>query len=245
AAAEASFATPNGQAPAAATDASRAPAMAAKTPPAESSASAERRHPLRFVWQMDEDDRFTVVSDEFIALTGPRTAAALGRPWSDLAREFGLDPDGRVAQAIASRNTWSGLTIAWPLQDDAERLTVEMSGLPVFDRERAFRGYRGFGVCRDLARLSALARPPHGTEPATALPAEAGFVSQPQPAPPAETTVSSSAGEPVAPALSPLEHHAFHELSRRLAQRLNSGNDEQAEHHDVSHFQADAFAASA
>ena len=32
------------------------------------------------------------------------------------------------------------------------RLPVEMSGLPVFDRDRNFRGYRGFGVCRDVAR---------------------------------------------------------------------------------------------
>ncbi len=39
-------------------------------------AATERRHPLRFVWQMSEDGRFTLGSDEFIALIGPRTAAA-------------------------------------------------------------------------------------------------------------------------------------------------------------------------
>ena len=247
AAAEASIAAPKMHAPSDAADPLRAPPAATPAPPAPSSAAGERRHPLRFVWQMDEDDRFTVGSDEFIALIGPRTAAALGRPWPDLATEFGLDPDGRVAQAIASRNTWSGLTVAWPLDDNAERLTVEMSGLPVFDRERAFRGYRGFGVCRDLARLAALGRPANGTEPATAAPAELGCVSQPPAAaPPTETAISSSAAEPAAPALSALEHHAFHELSRRLAQRLNNSHDEKGDHeYDVSHVETDAFVTAA
>jgi PAS domain S-box-containing protein len=40
-------------------------------------------------------------------------------------------------------------------------LPVELSGLPIYDRNRNFVGYRGFGVCRDLdglARLAALRR---------------------------------------------------------------------------------------
>jgi PAS domain S-box-containing protein len=36
-------------------------------------------------------------------------------------------------------------------------LPVELSGLPVFDRDRKFAGYRGFGVCRDLDALARLA----------------------------------------------------------------------------------------
>ena len=46
----------------------------------------------------------------------------------------------------------------WPVDDGGERLPVELSGLPVFDRDRQFRGYRGFGVCRDLDRINQLAR---------------------------------------------------------------------------------------
>ena len=115
-----------------------------------------RRAPLRFVWQMDAEQRFTVGSDEFVALMGRATAAALGRPWAELAAMLSLDPEGQVALALASRETWSGLRVAWPVEGGAERLTVELSGLPIFDRERLFRGYRGFGICRDTARLAAL-----------------------------------------------------------------------------------------
>jgi PAS domain S-box-containing protein len=121
-------------------------------------APTERRHPLRFVWQMDGEGRFTLGSDEFIALIGPRTAAQLGRPWQDLATDLALDPERQIARAIATHDTWSGLTVVWPVDDSPDRLAVELSGLPVFDRDRIFRGYRGFGVCRDLARLTALAR---------------------------------------------------------------------------------------
>src|SRR5262245_15760659 len=100
----------------------------------------ERRHPLRFVWKMGEEGRFTLDSDEFIALIGPRAAAAIGRPWQEMAAELGLDPEGQVARAVATRDTWSGLTVLWPLDAGAERLTGEISGLPMFDRGRIFRG---------------------------------------------------------------------------------------------------------
>jgi PAS domain S-box-containing protein len=220
-----------------------APSPARVAPPATADAPAERRHPLRFVWQMDLDNRFTLDSQEFIRLLGPRTAAALGRPWPEMASELALDTEGRVAQAVGTRNTWSGLNVAWPADGSAERLIVEMSGLPVFDRDRTFRGYRGFGVCRDLARLAALARlrreataaaglpaePPR--EPAAAAPAPAQPAGPaPPPAPPAASP--HPALEPPAPTLSPLERHAFYELSRRLAQRLTAGSDETGEPED-------------
>jgi PAS domain S-box-containing protein len=122
---------------------------------------AERRHPLRFVWHMDADGRFVVGSDEFVELVGPRTMAAAGRLWSEIAGELNLDPDHQVARAIATQETWSGIVVPWPVDDSDDPLTVELSGLPVFDRDRSFRGYRGFGVCRDIDRINELARERH------------------------------------------------------------------------------------
>ena len=121
---------------------------------------APRLQPLRFVWQMDVDGRFSLASNEFSDLIGARTAAGFGRLWQEIADAFALDPDGRVVKAIATRNTWSGITLNWPV-DGGGPLPVELSGLPVYDRMQNFAGYRGFGVCRDLdglARLAALRR---------------------------------------------------------------------------------------
>ncbi len=199
-------------------------------------ASRERRCPLRFLWQMDDEGRFTLGGDEFIALTGPRAATLIGRPWSEVAGELGLDPDGQIARAIATHDTWSGLSVSWPFGASPERIVVELSGLPVFDRDRIFRGYRGFGVCRDVARLAAL-KPQHppsvtrvgepvGPSAAASVVPASGARSSFAAATAAENVVPfpNAAADPSTPALSAVERGAFHELSRKLAQRLaNAG----------------------
>jgi PAS domain S-box-containing protein len=122
--------------------------------------SAPRSHPLRFIWQMNADGRFVLGSDEFIRLIGAHTATRFGRPWAEIAQEFALDPEGRVARALATRDTWAGIAVSWPA-DGNEQIAVELAGLPVYDRERNFAGFKGFGVCRDidgLNRLEALRR---------------------------------------------------------------------------------------
>lgn len=162
--------------------------------------AAERRHPLRFVWQMDTEGRFVVGSDEFMELMGPRTTAAFGRLWREIAADLKLDPDGQIARAVATHETWSGITVLWPVDNGGERLPVELSGLPVFDRDHLFRGYRGFGVCRDLDRINHLARarrerPIGFMAPPQAAAEEAGAIAA-EPEPP--IAVESAAGETAA-----------------------------------------------
>ena len=130
--------------------------MAPPAPAIGTAATIDRRHPLRFTWQMDAGGRFSLGSDEFTRLIGVRTTAGLGRAWSEIAEAFGLDPEGRLLEAVAARDTWSGITLYWPV-DGGGRLPVELSGLPMFDADENFTGYRGFGVCRDLDSLNHLA----------------------------------------------------------------------------------------
>jgi PAS domain S-box-containing protein len=114
------------------------------------------RHPLRFLWQLDAEGCFSLDPGEFTQMIGAHAAACFERPWSDIVELPGLDPDGRVVKAVATRDSWSGITLNWPI-DSGVRLPVELSGLPIYDRARNFVGYRGFGVCRDLAGLARLA----------------------------------------------------------------------------------------
>ena len=100
-----------------------------------------------------------------------------GRPWHDIARDFALDPQGRIEQALASRETWIGIELDWPT--DSGHVPVELSGLPVFDGNRNFLGYRGFGICRDadsLARLATGEQQEFTTEPSTPQPLSADIV---------------------------------------------------------------------
>ncbi len=187
-----------------------APVQTIQQPAAAFVAPSERRHPLRFVWQMDADGLFTLASDEFAALIGPHIAGALGRPWTEVAAELALDPEGQVAAAIATRNTWSGIVVQWPVEGADERLPIELSGLPSFDRDRTFLGYRGFGVCRDVEQLATLAKARRSGAPSPAPSTPANVLRFPTPVP-AETKP---------PVLSPVEHSAFREIGRQLSDRL-------------------------
>ncbi len=88
----------------------------------------------------------------------------------------------------------------------SDRIPVEMAGLPVFDRDRQFSGYRGFGICRNLERLAA-----HTARPvAEAISAQISNANVlPFPAP-----------KPAEPTLSPIEQATFQELGRNLSDRL-------------------------
>jgi PAS domain S-box-containing protein len=117
-------------------------------------------HPLRFLWRINAEGRFSLDASEFTRLIGARTAARFERLMSDIAGLSGHDPGGHFVNAVATHDTWSGITLNWPI-DGGDVLPVELSGLPICDRTANFAGYRGFGVCRDLdglARLAALPR---------------------------------------------------------------------------------------
>jgi len=169
--------------------------------------------PFRFVWQTDADTHFSVANQEFADLLGPNTAGVLGRSWPDIAQALNFDPQGQIANAIAARETFSGIVLLWPVDDVDERLPVEMSGLPVFNRDRQFKGFRGFGICRDLDRLQEV-RQRRMPEPS------------PQTPPPAEATSKILPFHPTPkpsveePKLNLGERSAFQELARELSERL-------------------------
>ncbi|MEP3048464.1 MAG: ATP-binding protein [Roseibium sp.] len=107
-----------------------------------------RRHPVRFAWKMDIEQRFTFLSDEFSEILGPSVTDIVGLTWAEVAEKYDLDPSASIGRALDRRDTWSGKTIDWPVSGAALRVPVDMAALPAFDRDRKFEGYRGFGVCR-------------------------------------------------------------------------------------------------
>lgn len=193
----------------------------------EPSPAIERRYPLRFVWQMDADEHFTLSASEFADLIGPAIADMLGRPWREIARELALDPEGKVAAAVASRNTWSGVIVQWPVEGSDRRLPVELSGLPIYDRDRVFRGYRGFGVCRDfdlidavLAERNLSRRKPASRDNLSAR-TEPPLTFEPR----SQNVVPFPATDPKVAALTPGERNAFRELASRLTARLKEADE--------------------
>ena len=94
----------------------------------------------------------------------------------------------------------------------------------MFDRDRNFRGYRGFGVCREVARINELTQTRRAGAPAAARVEPPVFRDErPAPAPvPPVNVVPFPASTPAegVPALTPVERNAFSELATRLTARL-------------------------
>ena len=197
--------------------------VAIPTPAAKRAPETQRPQPYRFVWQMDAATHFTQGMENFARLLGPETASVLLRSWPDIAQTLNIDTDGRVARTLAARETWSGIVVEWPIDGSDERVAIEMSGLPTFDRDRKFTGYRGFGICRtglrDIAAVT-------GTAPKIEAQPQGKVLTfrpaAPEPtAPPIAPTSEPPPPIPSAkPSLTPGEHSNFEELARELNARL-------------------------
>ncbi len=128
------------------------PAWPDSAPPADLREPQERpraeAQPVRFVWRTDAQGRFSMLSDEFAAAVGAPAADVIGRRFREVATAFGFDPAGEVADLLERRDTWSGRSVLWPIAGTELRAPVDLAALPVYNREREFEGFRGFGVIR-------------------------------------------------------------------------------------------------
>lgn len=113
--------------------------------PAETQPAATEPSTLRFLWETDADGRFAIVSETFKRVVGV-TAAVEERAFDDVMLELGLDPDKRLSSLMKRRETWSGRTVSWPIAGTDTAIPTDLAALPLFDRDRRFLGYRGYGV---------------------------------------------------------------------------------------------------
>lgn len=202
--------------------------------------------PVRFVWRTDAEGRFSQISADFAEAVGAEAADVVGRSFQDVARVLGLDPTGEIAGLMARRDTWSGRTVSWPVAGTELTIPVDLAALPVYDRNRNFEGFRGFGVARtDNASLDpqaigiALAaglQIPEPQPPEDALPPEA-----PEPSDmPAEPDVAEAAdavdetltdpfkGEKPALNVTPAQDRRYTDKIIRLAEHRPSPQERQA-----------------
>jgi PAS domain S-box-containing protein len=105
--------------------------------------------PQRFLWSANERSCFDAPAKAFAEAVG-EAAPRRGESLEAVKARTGIDTSGELANALASRTTFSLLRLAWPCDSlgDSERkaVIVALSGAPIFDRERRFLGYRGFGI---------------------------------------------------------------------------------------------------
>jgi PAS domain S-box-containing protein len=101
---------------------------------------------IRFLWRTDAEDKITEITPPLAEVVGSAAADLLGRDFGDVAKYLEREPGGQLGRAFAKRETFSGIEVLWPVARAAAAVPVGLGGLPAFDRERRFDGYRGFGV---------------------------------------------------------------------------------------------------
>jgi hypothetical protein len=91
----------------------------------------------RFVWSATEPLRFDAPAKALVDAVGdaaPRAAES----FEDWTARTGLDANGELAKALASRATFGPLRLAWPRligeHSSAEAIIVVLSGAPIVDR---------------------------------------------------------------------------------------------------------------
>ena len=114
------------------------------------------------MWRMDAEGRFSLGSDEFTRLIGAahrrRLRPAVER---DRRKRSGSIPTAASLKAVATRETWTGITLNWPV-DGGGRLPVELAGLADLRSRPAILpaiGVSAFAaISMRLTRLAALRR---------------------------------------------------------------------------------------
>ena len=99
----------------------------------------------RFLWTLDQDGRFGASHPMVVAALGAN-APQPGEFVEALLHRAGLDGGDVLTRVLDERQTFSGVTVGWPLTDSDRRRMVALSAAPLFGRHREFLGYRGFGL---------------------------------------------------------------------------------------------------
>jgi len=118
--------------------------------------------PLRFSWKVDENACFTEVSGELARAVGPHFSDILGKNFAQIAQNWQMDEDGTIRALFKSHHAWSQHKILWPVDGGESHVAVTLFALPVYSRERAFIGFRGYGIIDEAGEV-------HGAQAGTVV----------------------------------------------------------------------------
>ena len=121
----------------------------AATPVAEPVQHSPARDPvilpeqsMRFVFQTDAAGILTQISPEFVKSPLVGAEKSIGSKLAALS----LNPSPALSAALAGQQTFRNLELHWPLIAHALTVPVSLSASPVNNAQKAFAGFRGFGI---------------------------------------------------------------------------------------------------
>ena len=179
-----------------------APADAA--PPTEPAAPAwidqpsGARRTLRFVFALDANGIVERVTPPLADAVGAAQADIVGRPLAEIVDEFDEPAAEAIRGAVLGGQTWSGISVRWPVTGTDLAVPIDLSALPLVSNDEGLTGYSGFGRCHldraetRLAKLGAVLE----AMPETAEPDASTDSAQAMPAAPEDGTGSEATADP-------------------------------------------------
>lgn len=125
---------------------------------------------VRFVWRTNASHRFTHIDDRLTPALGWSAQDLIGMSFLEFAARAGVDPQARLRDALARRQTWSGIEALWPHASGKQAAPVTLGAVPLQARDKSFDGFSGFGVIH-LSRMRALVAAPVEEAPVEEAPA--------------------------------------------------------------------------
>lgn len=102
-------------------------------------------------WETDAQHRFVWMSDSVEAATGVPAAWHYGRSRMDMAAPAGISADTWMAHRNTLRQQWPFRDFEYVRRGPSGDRWLRVNGVPVFNDDGSFRGYRGSG--RDISDL--------------------------------------------------------------------------------------------
>lgn len=96
-----------------------------------------------WIWECDEELRFTYFSERFLEITGVQTMDLLGKTRTEIGRKGDADWARHIAD-LEARKPFRDFR--YSIKTERGRRHWSVSGRPVFDECGTFRGYRGTGA---------------------------------------------------------------------------------------------------
>ncbi len=101
-----------------------------------------------WLWEMDENQKYTYLSDKYYQLTGDAADAVIGKTSVELGRIYeSQEAFAEVDQAMANQQPFWDV-VSWRKVQGGRDWWTQSSGTPVFDGQGRFCGYRG--ISRDI-----------------------------------------------------------------------------------------------
>ncbi|MFK7902625.1 MAG: hypothetical protein AB8B49_07255, partial [Nitratireductor sp.] len=117
--------------------------------PQDTTPIAEIDAPIRFSFTIGQDKIFKDISPEFANAVGTKSANVVGKSWQEVAALYKLDENNIINEHLSKADTWSGVSILWPVENSDLLFPIDLAALPTFTKNRTFDGFRGFGIIRD------------------------------------------------------------------------------------------------